>query len=149
MWCHGGHVGVPKQTNEFPIIIVHCEVIYEIVHILNCGRIWNQISYLISNTQFHTWNFSYITSHSFPTGSLELTNDKLPTSVASYLSWLERRTGIAVQTPLKSWLFQASIRNCLICVHSCDDHRLLYIVFQVQAQCPKYTKWLHATPGAR
>ena len=39
------------------------------------------------------------------TGSLELTNDQLPTSVASYLSWLERRTGIArsrVQPPLKS-----------------------------------------------
>ena len=40
-------------------------------------------------------------------------------------SWLERRTGIArsrVQTPLKSWLFQTSIRNC---VHNCDDHSLL------------------------
>ena len=30
-----------------------------------------------------------------------------------------------VQTPLKSWLFQASIRNCLNCVHNCDDHSLL------------------------
>ena len=60
--------------------------------------------------------------------SLELTNDQLPTSVVSYLSWLERRTGIArsrVQTPLKSWLFQASIRNCLNCVHNCDDHSSL------------------------
>ena len=41
-------------------------------------------------------------------------------------SWLERRTGIArsrVQTPLKTWLFQASIlRNCLNCVLNCDDH---------------------------
>ena len=43
-------------------------------------------------------------------------------------SWLERRTGIArsrVQTPLKSWLFQASVRNCLNCVLNCDDHGLL------------------------
>ena len=42
---------------------------------------------------------------SFLTGPLEPTNDQLPTSVASQLSWLERRTGIArsrVQTPLKS-----------------------------------------------
>ena len=42
---------------------------------------------------------------------------------------LERRTGIArsrVQNPLKSWLFQASIHNCLNCVHNCDDHSLLY-----------------------
>ena len=30
-----------------------------------------------------------------------------------------------VQTPLKSWLFQASIRNWLNCVHNCDDHSLL------------------------
>ena len=29
------------------------------------------------------------------TGSLDLTNDQLPTSVASQLSWLERSTGIA------------------------------------------------------
>ena len=25
----------------------------------------------------------------------------------------------------KSWLFQVSIRNCLNCVHNCDDHSLL------------------------
>ena len=45
-----------------------------------------------------------------------------------YICCLERRTGIArsrVQTPLKSWLFQASIRNCLNCVRNCDDHSLL------------------------
>ena len=37
-------------------------------------------------------------------------------------------TGIArsrVQTPLKSWLFQASVRNCLNCVYNCDDHSSL------------------------
>jgi len=28
---------------------------------------------------------------------------------------------------LKSWLFQASIRNCLNFVHNCDDHSLLGI----------------------
>ena len=45
---------------------------------------------------------------------------------------IERRTGIArsrVQTPLKSWLFQASIRNCLNCVHNCDDHSSLDCFF--------------------
>ena len=30
-----------------------------------------------------------------------------------------------VQTSLKSWLFQASLRNCLNCVHNCNDHGLL------------------------
>ena len=29
------------------------------------------------------------------------------------------------KNPLKSWLFQASLRNCLNCVHNCDDHGLL------------------------
>ena len=28
-------------------------------------------------------------------------------------------------TPLKSWLFQASIRNCLNCAHNCEDHSSL------------------------
>ena len=41
------------------------------------------IAYLISNPQFNIWNISYITSHPFFTGSLELTNDQLPMSVAS------------------------------------------------------------------
>ena len=56
-------------------------------------------------------------------------------SVASWLSWLERRTGIArsrVQTQLKSWPFQSSIRNCLNCVHNCDDHGLLDFKSAVQ-----------------
>ena len=30
-----------------------------------------------------------------------------------------------VTTKLKSWLFQASTRNCLNCVHNCDDHSSL------------------------
>ena len=34
-----------------------------------------------------------------------------------------------VQTPLKSWLFQASLRNCLNCVHNCDDSSLDCLVF--------------------
>ena len=34
-----------------------------------------------------------------------------------------------VQTPLESWLFQASIRNCLNCVHNCDDHSLIDFIY--------------------
>ena len=30
-----------------------------------------------------------------------------------------------VQTPLKSWLFQASVHNCLNCIQNCDDHGLV------------------------
>ena len=37
----------------------------------------------------------------------------------------KRRIGIArsrVETPLKSWIFQASLRICKNCVHNCEDH---------------------------
>ena len=47
-------------------------------------------------------------------------------SVASWLSWLERHTGIArswVQIPLKSWFFFSGfLRNCINCVQNCKDH---------------------------
>ena len=55
------------------------------------------------------WFISYtsITFISY-TGTYELIIDQFRTSVASQLSWLEHRTGIArsrVQIPLKSWIF--------------------------------------------
>ena len=92
---------------------------------------------LISNLQFNLWNISYITSHPFFMGALELTNDQLPTSVASQFSWLERRTGIArsrVQTPSKFCLFQVSLRNRLNCVYNYrnDDHSWLNFKSAVQ-----------------
>ena len=50
-----------------------------------------------------------------------------------------------VQTPLKSWLFQASIRNCLNCVHNCDDHGLLDNLPSssfMRDFCSNYKKWV-------
>ena len=53
------------------------------------------------------------------------THNWLALNVRGFIAQLvEHRTGIArsrVQTPLKSWIFQASLRNCINCVH-CDDH---------------------------
>ena len=48
-------------------------------------RMWNQASYdpcsyFISHPQFNIWNIPCIISHSFLAGSLEPTNDWLPTS---------------------------------------------------------------------
>ena len=37
-----------------------------------------------------------------------------------------------VQTPLKSWIFQASIRNCKNCVHNYEDHSLFDFTSAVQ-----------------
>ena len=31
-----------------------------------------------------------------------------------------------VQTPLKSWIFQASLRNCNNCVHNCEDQSFIW-----------------------
>ena len=42
--------------------------------------------------------------------------------------WTQFDSGIAssqVQTPLKSWNFQPSLRNCKNYVHNCEDHSLL------------------------
>ena len=73
------------------------------------------------------------------------------------VSYIElRRTGIArsrVQTPLKSWLFQASIRNCLNCVHNCEDHSLLdfkiyyFFRFNKQINC-LFATWYLIIPAS-
>ena len=47
----------------------------------------------------------------------EWQNSSLTTMVTSW-----------VQTPLKSWNIQASIRNCKNCIHNCKDHSLLFWV---------------------
>ena len=57
------------------------------------------------NESRHEWINIFVDS--FTVGTLEPTNDQLPTSVASYmqLNWLEHCTAIMrlqVQTPLKS-----------------------------------------------
>ena len=49
-----------------------------------------------------------------------------------------------VQTSLKSWLFQASVRNCLNCVHNCDDHGLLE-TFLLGLFCPRL-EWEYLWP---
>ena len=84
----------------------------------------NQLSY--EATDVGSWSF--VSRNEPVRNEFEVVYKKFSTSVASLLSWLERRTGIArsrVESPLKSWFFQASIRNCLNCVHNCADHGLL------------------------
>ena len=84
---------------------------------------------LCFNSQFKYLDFTY-SSHISRVGPSNEWNWIFSTGFepVTSLSWLERRTGVArsrVQTPLKSWLFQVSIHNCLNCVHNCDDHSLL------------------------
>ena len=35
---------------------------------------------------------------------------------------------VLVQTPLKSWIFSGFLRNCINCVHNCEDHSSLETV---------------------
>ena len=38
-----------------------------------------------------------------------------------------------VQTSLKSWIFQASLRNCQNCVHNCKDHS--FTCYSLNSHC--------------
>ena len=60
--------------------------------------------------------------------------------VASALA-LHCSTNCAMKTLLKSWLSQASIHNCLNCVHNCDDHSWLEDPYV--GSSPIY--WVHST----
>ena len=103
---------------------IHFGEVFEIYYILKAAE-WNQMIHLISFPQF-LW-FISCTSFTFIsfTGTYKHITDQLPTSVASLLSWLEYRTGIArlqVQIPLKLLnFFSGFLRNCINCVHNCED----------------------------
>ena len=60
---------------------------------------------LISNLQFNIETFSYITSHPFFTGSLELTNDQLPTSVAPLVRASHRYREVTGSNPVEVLTF--------------------------------------------
>ena len=80
----------------------------------------------------HIWFTSYIINTHFFHGNI-WTHNWPSSNVSGFIAQLvEHRTGVArsrVQTPLKSWIFcQASLRNCINCVH-CDDHFFIFISF--------------------
>ena len=61
------------------------------------------------------------------TGSLELTNDQLSTSVASYLSWLERHLyrEVTGSNSVEVLTFSGYYTRLLKCLYNCDDQSLL------------------------
>ena len=102
---------------------------------LGAGHLWVLMSPWGMDVKWYMKCFIYWTAD---LKSSKLWSSQLWTQFKQYrcdaLTNLERRTGFArsrVQTPLKSWLFQASLRNCLNCVHNCDDHSLLDDVFNL------------------
>ena len=77
----------------------------------------------------HIWFISYIINTHFFHRNIWTHNWPAP-NVSGFIAQLvEHRTSIArsrVQTPLKSWIsVQASLRNCINCVH-CYDHFFIF-----------------------
>ena len=100
-------------------------MIYEINHIWTVEM---KIFHFISTV--HIWFISYIINTHFFHGNIWTHNWPAP-NVSGFIAQLvEHRTGIArsrVHTPLKFWIFffQASLLNCINCVH-CDDHLFIF-----------------------
>ena len=109
-------------------------IVYEMDHIWTADMKSSEamiLAVMIRSSYMIHFIYHFIVD-SFLTGTLEPTNGRLPTSVASQLSWLERCTGIMrsqVQTLLKSWIFQSSLSNCKNCVHNCEDHSFTCLSF--------------------
>ena len=106
-----------KYTNNFfprknkPLILKSCRLRVHSV-MLALLFMWSDI-WTVSYFELRVWNQVSYDHRSY---DRNLSN------------WLERRTGTArsrVQTSLKSWLFQASVRNCVNFDHNCDDHSWL------------------------
>ena len=92
--------------------------------------VWHKITQGLNEISIHLWNW--------------LTNWPAP-NVDGFIGQLvEHRTSIAssrVQTLLKSWIFfQASLRNCINCVH-CDDHFFIFISFHFRSSYMIYFKY--------
>ena len=90
-----------EVTRSNPVEVLTFSGFY--TQLLNCVHNCDDQSLLdLKSAVQHMKYFIHITSHPFLTGSSELTNDQLPTSVAWKLSLFERLTDIArsrVQTP--------------------------------------------------
>ena len=84
-------------------------------------------------SRVYIWFISYIINSHFFHGNIWTHNWPAP-NVSGFIAQLvEHRTGIArsrVQAPLKSWIFffQASLRNCINCVH-CDYNFFIFTSF--------------------
>ena len=125
--CEAGHSrrrqhenGCKCRKNENHSCKLCCEVIYEMFHILNC-EFWGQVSYdhrscerNLSNCPRESGLQRGLNQWPRDTGATVW-----PTELWNH--WAMKPLSVArprFQTPLKSWLFQASICNCLNCFHS-------------------------------
>ena len=59
-------------------------------------------------------------------GSWSFVGSNGPVRNESMMKWYMKWIMKSSQTPLKSWIFQASLRNCKSCVHNCEDHSLTW-----------------------
>ena len=89
------------------------------------GAMFYQLSYEATDVGSRSILHSYAPVKEISVNDIWNNNWPAPNISGFIAQLVEHRTSIArsrVQTPLNSWIFfQASLRNCIKCVH-CDDH---------------------------
>ena len=124
------------------------------------------IAYLISHPQFYIWNISYIVIF-IPHGLIR--THKLPAPyVSGFIAQLVRASHwyreVTGTNPVEVLTFSGFyIRNCINCIHNCEDHSLpdfisavLYMeTFHIHSSRAHYNpqmtgsqrQWLHCSVG--
>ena len=124
-------------------------MIYERFHILNCGfeikwaiwssQLWTQFKQLRKEAwKSQDFKGVQLLLFSFIFLSMKLGFLQKNLCRATFAAFISNPSS----NPLKSWLFQASICNCLNCIHNCDDHSSLDYVRNVR-------EWLASPCGTK
>jgi len=125
---------------------------------MNCVGKWSfQSTRNIEQSQQSLGGEALDMSHNLSTGAMwkcnaftqELTVNRLEVIYEMFHILNCGITRSRVQTLLKSWLFQTSMRNCLNCVHNWDDYSLLELIdcasgIQFLWQCYANDKWFYS-----
>ena len=97
--------------------------------LLKCVHTWyvnGLLDFKIRSSIYGTFHIYHLTSilhglirtHKWPAPNIS-------GFIAQLVRASHRYREVTHSNPVKSWLFQPSIRNCLNCVHNCGDHGLL------------------------
>ena len=91
------------------------------------GGKWKKKPYYYITVKWYMKCFSYILHGLIRTHKWPAPN--VGGFIAQLVRASHRYSEVTGSNPVKSWLFQASVRNCLNCVQNCDDHGLLDLLY--------------------
>ena len=123
---------LPEQVNRDPVEVLTFQA--SLRNCLSCVITGMIIAYLFSNPQFYMKHNIYhftsilhglIRTHKWPVPNVS-------GFIAQLLRASHRYREVTGSNPVEVLTFQASLRNCLNCVHRCDDHSLLDFKSAVQ-----------------